>query len=337
MPHLSTRGARPLAFVGALGPSFLRARLVWGLFVGLLGCDGRPPPDLPGAECPSGPCGNGDGEAIRPEGSVRIAAYNVHRLFDTVCDSGRCGGTEYEELPTRDEFDAQVARLSGAIGLLDADVVLLAEVETQAGLDALQARLPEFPHAVLGEIHEPASVDVGVLSAFPITSVVTHRHRALTRPDGSSTRFAREFLEVHLDVNGKEVIVFAAHFKAKSNDDPGRRYAEASAARDIVTQAAARAPRSLVVMGGDLNDTPGSAPIDALEQDGMLKRVAKDRPDDQTWTYNYSGRKQAIDHLFVANNAAGTYVPGSFRAVRDGSGYGGSDHAAVKADFMPGP
>ncbi|NVJ23741.1 endonuclease/exonuclease/phosphatase family protein [Myxococcus sp. AM011] len=338
MHPLPIRGPHRSAVVGASVSSLRRAPVVLGLLLGLFGCEGRAPPENPGPapQCPYGDCGGG--EPLRPEGSVRIAAFNVHRLFDTVCDSGKCGGSEYEALPTQAEFDAQVGRLATSISTLDADVVMLAEVETQVGLDALQARLPEFPHAILGETGGTASVDVAVLSAFPITSVGSHRDRVLTRPDGSTTRFSRELLEVHLDVRGKEVIVFAAHFRSKVDDDPGRRYAEADTTRVVVSQAAARAPKALVVLGGDLNDVPGSAPINALERDAALLRVAKDRPDDQTWTYMYSGQKQAIDHLFVANAASGTYVPGTFRAAREGSrGFGGSDHAAVVADFLPSP
>ncbi|MCP3098464.1 endonuclease/exonuclease/phosphatase family protein [Myxococcus sp. K15C18031901] len=312
--------------VGASRPTFLRTGLWLGLVLGLVGCDGRPPPD--------------DAPGTTPDpidkGAVRIAAFNVHRLFDTVCDSGSCGGSNYEALPSPTAFENQVSKLSTAIASLDADVVLLAEVETQVGLDALLARLPRLPHGVLGETGEPASVDVAVLSAHPITAVYGHRERPLVRPDGSSTRFSRELLEVHLDVDGAEVIVFAAHFRSKVNDDPGRRLAEAEATRDIVSQVAARSPQALVVMGGDLNDVPGSEPLQALEKGGDLLRVASDRPTDQTWTYVYSGQRQAIDHLFFARGGGGGYVAGSFRAVREGnSGFGGSDHAAVHADFLP--
>jgi endonuclease/exonuclease/phosphatase (EEP) superfamily protein YafD len=293
-----------------------------GLALCLLGCEGREP-------APREP------EAADP---LRVAAFNVHRLFDTVCDSGACGGSNFEAQPSPDAFAAQAGQLAAALNALDADIVLLSELETQASLDALTSRLPRFPHAVLGETGSPASVDVAVLSAYPITQVLRHRSRTLYRPDGSATRFSRELLEVHLDVEGAKVIVFAAHFRSKVDDDPGRRFAEADAARDIVSSAAAAAPGALVVLGGDLNDVPGSEPLNALERGGALLRVASDRPDSETWTYSYFGEYQAIDHLYLARGG-GTYVPGSFRAARAGSrgGYGGSDHAAVYADFLPAP
>lgn len=293
-----------------------------GLALCLTGCEGREQDFQP--------------EAPEATEKLRIAAFNVHRFFDTICHSGACGGSNFEELPSPEAFDAQAGQLAAAIGALGADVVLLSELETQASLDALKARLPQYPAAVLGETGSPASVDVAVLSAFPITQVLGHRDRTLFRPDGSTTRFSRELLEVHLDARGAEVIVFSAHFRSKVADDPGRRFAEADAARDIVSTVAREAPGALVVLGGDLNDVPGSEPLKALELDGALLRVSSDRPDSETWTYSYFGDRQAIDHLYLARDS-GAYVPGSFRAARGGSsgGYGGSDHAAVYADFLP--
>jgi endonuclease/exonuclease/phosphatase family metal-dependent hydrolase len=269
-------------------------------------------------------------------GTVRIVAFNVHRLFDTVCESGTCGGTAYEELPSPEVFTSRAVRLSHAIASIKAGVVLLSEVETQPCLDALQTRLPGFSAAVLGEMGTPASVDVAVLARFPIREVRRHRaSRVLTRPDGSNTLFAREFLEVRLEVEGTEVVVFATHFRSKVNDDPGRRYAEAQMARTIITETAAQRPGSLLVLGGDLNDVPGSEPLEALESDGGLLRVSSDRPPEEIGTLWYRGVREAIDHLYQAREASGRYVPGSFRVVGDTpvKGLGGSDHAAVRADF----
>lgn len=318
----------------------LGAAALLAALVSLAACEGRetPPGPGPGEPCVGAACVPQQPPDTALEGSVRIAAFNVQRLFDTVCDSGACGGNHYEALPTPSDFSLQADRLASAIARLNADVVLLAEVETQAALDGLTSRLPRFGYSELGETGTPASVDVAVLSIHPITDVRGHRERTLWRPDGTATRFSRELLEVHLDVNGKKVIVFSAHFRSKSSDDPGRRFAEAVATRNIVAGAAQAAPDALVVLGGDLNDVPGSEPITALERDGALLRVSSDRPDSETWTYAYYGDLQAIDHLYLARGG-GTYVPGSFRTARDprGNGYGGSDHAAVSADFLPAP
>ncbi len=266
-----------------------------------------------------------------PSGALRVASLNVHLLFDSVCDSGKCGTGDFEAVATEAEIASRVTRIADHLRYLDADVIMLQEVETQALLDAIAAKMPGYPTHVVGEIGLPASVDVGVLSRFPTLEVKTHRDQTLVRPDGTTTTFTREFLEVHLDRGGSRVIAFAAHFRSKNNDDPGRRYAEAVAARDIVAQAALDNPMALVVMGGDLNDVPGSSPINALEE--KLSRVSAGLPNADIATYWYSGDGQAIDHLFVPSRSR--IVDGTFAVARDPGvhTFAGSDHAAVHADF----
>jgi predicted extracellular nuclease len=280
--------------------------------------------------------------APAPEaGAIRIAAFNVHRLFDTVCDSGACAPGDYEEIETATQLAARGARIARALAALRVDIAIVEEVESQESLDAIGAALPSLPSRVLGETGGVASVDVGVLAAYPITSVKGHRDQVLVRPDGTTTTFARELLEVHLDVRGKDVVVFAAHFRSKSSDDPGRRLAEAQAAREVVSHVATDSPQALVVLGGDLNDVPGSPPIDALDapyETGSLLRVAAALPYELTTTYFFDGSGQAIDHLYLATatGAAARFVGGSFRVARDAgptSGLAGSDHAAIYADF----
>ncbi|RKH69496.1 endonuclease/exonuclease/phosphatase family protein [Corallococcus aberystwythensis] len=319
----------------------LRSNLaLWGLALAFAGCDGQSPrtQSVPDAgSCVQGNCPQPDSGSPDLSGAhVRIAAFNVHRLFDTVCATGACGGSNYEELPTEAEFTAQVGQLGRAITALNADIVLLEEVETQESLNGLLGRVPQFEYSKLGETYSAASVDVAVISRRPIIETRSHRSQYIYRPDGSATRFSRDLLEVHLDVDGTRVIVFAAHFRSKVDDDPGRRFAEATASRLILLDSAKEFPNALVVLGGDLNDVPGSDPINALDE--SLLRVARDRPDAETWTYFYSGRGQAIDHLYLAPGGGGTYVPGSFRVARESTGgYGGSDHGAVYADFALAP
>ncbi len=268
-----------------------------------------------------------------------VATFNVHLFFDTTCDSGSCGSNDFESAPNQGQFDYRADEISEAIDAFDADVVLLQEVENQTCLDALHQRLGAgYKVAVLGETHFSASVDVAVLSRFESIEVRRHSDVPIDLPGGGQTWFAREFLEVHLDADGHRLIVFAAHFKSKNDDDPERRLAEATRAREIVDASAAEFPDAVIVMGGDLNDTPDSPPLAALVSDGGLLRVAAElAPED--WTYEYNNEHRAIDHLLQATAATGgTYISGSAHVFRgDGDdGWGGSDHAAVRASFRAG-
>ena len=92
-------------------------------------------------------------------------------------------------------------------------------------------------------------------------------------------------------------------------------------------------PDALIVLGGDLNDTPGSAPINALESGGQFLRVASELGADAA-TYTYRGQAQAIDHLYLVDTPGGQFVTGTARVVRSNSrGLAGSDHAGLVGTF----
>ncbi len=283
--------------------------------------------------------GWGDPTTTRRPGMLRLGHLNVRRYFDTTCDSGKCDAGAFEEVVSQAAFDDRTAELARGLARLEADVITLAEVETQGCLDALQAKLKEagldYPNAYLAEIGVPGSVDVGVLARGKLESVKSYRKDTpLTRDDGTKTQFTRELPEVHLTFGSNNVIVYAAHFRSKNDDDPSRRLAEAKATREIMIATQEANTGAVVLLGGDLNDVPGSDTINALEEGGALVRVAKDIPEASQGTYTFGGAKQAIDHIFTTAARASAYVPKSATVVRDGqSGLAGSDHAAIYADF----
>lgn len=317
-----------------------------GLLVSLAACPARDSDDffpLVDAEADAAPAAPPRDAARepRPDNLLRVATYNTRLFFDTVCDSGKCVGG-FEKQRSEQELAAHVQRIADAVAILDADVVALQEVENQRCLDALKAELDArqlgYETAVLGEIGTPASIDVAVIARGRLDEVVLHRQIPLIQQDGVETRFARELLETHLQVRDARLVFFAAHFKSKNNDEPLRRLAEASAARDIVLAAAARDPGALVVLGGDLNDTPGSPPLRALEAsqgDDQLLRLAADAEQGDQYTHSYMRQPFAIDHLYVPTGTAQHYRAQSARAVRDSPGLGlsGSDHAALQAEL----
>jgi endonuclease/exonuclease/phosphatase family metal-dependent hydrolase len=272
----------------------------------------------------------------RPPVRVRLATFNLKLYFDTVCESGSCAPADFEAAATPAAFAARTNQIAQAVTTLNADVVALEEVETQVCLDALLAKLgATMPYGVLGEIGTPGSVDVAILSKTPIDGVVAHRAlERLTRPDGSRTNYSREFLEAHtVTSSGAKVVFFAAHFRSKVMDDPGRRQAEAETSRRIVETAAAASQDALVVMGGDLNDTPGSVPIDALTLNGGLLRAAADLPVADQGTYVFNGKAEAIDHLLQGKTPAANLVPRSAKVWKETRGFGGSDHFALTAEY----
>ena len=298
----------------------------------------RPPGTVvPGPDTPDAAINS---TGTRRPGVIRVAAFNMRRYFDTVCDTGNCASTDFEELPTKAAFDAMTEKLATGIATIDPDVLSIEEIETSKCLDALVAKLAsmgkEFPIAHIGEIGSPGSVDVAILARGKLGEIKTHRQTKIPLEGGGTTVFTRELLEVRMTFGATSVVMFGAHFRSKVADDAPRRLAEAKAARIIVGQAATDLPESLVLLGGDLNDTPGSPPINALEADGALVRVAKDVPVESQATLTFQGQKIAIDHIFIGKGQASRYVPMSATAYRDDptrTGFAGSDHSAIAADF----
>ncbi len=298
-------------------------------------------PSTPARERDSGTSqGWGDPTTTRRPGVLRLGHLNVRRYFDATCDSNECGPGSFEEVVSPAQFESRTEELALGLARLEADVITLAEVENQACLDALQAKLKEagldYPVAHLGEIGSPGSVDVGVLARGKLESIKTYRKEMpLTRDDGTKTQFTRELPEVHLTFGPNAVIVYAAHFRSKADDDPGRRLAEAKATREIMIATAEANTGAVVLLGGDLNDVPGSDTLTVFEEGAALFRVAKDLPEASQATYTFAGEPQAIDHIFTTASRATAYVPKSANVLRDGSqaGFAGSDHAALYADF----
>ncbi len=300
--------------------------------VAVAGCDPGPPSSDTDAAVEADAA-----DAVSEYPQVTIATFNVRRFFDTQCDSNRCGPNDWEEQLSENGFNSRVEKVAAAIESFEADVVLLQELEKEAVLTEIAAALDgEYPVQVFGETGKVASVDVAILARGTLVDSKGYRDdRDLQRPDGSHTRFAREFLRADLDIDGERVIVFTTHFVSKANDDPDRRLAEAQEAREILDEVAAQHDDALVVLGGDINDTPGSEPMEALTGNGGLVRAGAERSLDDTFTYVWNWEPEAIDHLLLAPTAGGQYVDGSAYSVhdREPAGLAGSDHGALVATF----
>ena len=271
-----------------------------------------------------------------PKKTVRVATFNVHNLFDTICDSGNCTPSDYEKQLSSEDYSEKVANVVNGIWKINADVVLLQEIEKESCLKDIQTSLSAsiYPGAVFGDIGRVASVNVGILTRGKVTNVRTHReNNYLQQPDGSQKLMSRELLEVEITLdNDIEMTAFTTHFVSKVSDsEGGRRLAEARFTHDVLADYIAAHPNRLIVFGGDLNDTPGSAPIDALESDGVLLRTTRNMPDEEIYTW---GHQAAFDHLYYPAAFEDNF---KFSMVYCDSvyhnGYSSSDHCALRSDF----
>lgn len=266
-----------------------------------------------------------------------VATWNVRRLFDDRCDSGDCGPTRPEDRLPPDEVEASVRRVASAVRALEADVVVLEEIENRALLERIVEAHGGRLASAIGETPTPGSIDVAVIARLPIRRVRHHVGVRLPRPDGRTTTPTRDLLEVELATSPRPVTVIAAHFKSQRLDDPERRHAEARFAAELVG-GAARRDGALVVLAGDFNDVPGSTTLRLLEEDGGLFRLTERLAPESAFTLVHEGRPELLDHLFVPEADRDRVEPEGVGIVRGAEvGYGGSDHAAVRAVFRLAP
>ena len=267
------------------------------------------------------------------QAQVRVATFNVHRLFDTVCDSKNCGGKNYEPQPSQEEYDAQIADIARSIRTIDADIVLLQEIEKESSVVDLQNALSIYPAYAFGECGYRASLDVAILTRGTIDAVETYRSGySYTDSSGKPRPLSRELIRADIDLNGIKISAFTTHLVSRVSDPTGaRRRAEAAYTQQVIAEFAAQNPQRFIVFGGDLNDTPTDTTVIDLEKDGILIRDAKTLPPATVYTW---GNEVAFDHLFH-NAPLSPHWAKTSRICNDNpaTGLGTSDHCALKSTY----
>jgi endonuclease/exonuclease/phosphatase family metal-dependent hydrolase len=269
------------------------------------------------------------GSSADPPAVVRVVSWNVHDLFDEVADPG----TLDPAVPPA-EVEARLEAVAAVLRRLDADAVLLQEVEHLSLLLRLAARAG-YPEARLLEGNDPRGIDVALLSRWPVTGYQGHAEERA--PDGRPL-WPRDAVEANLSVGGLRLVLVATHLSSHLSDPDGaRRRLQASRLRELADLAAAADPGALVVAGGDLNDEASAPALAPLFGDGAWLEVVRatdaglitGRPPDWTWS---DGRlRQALDHLAVAAGQAGRVLAGWVAAGPDVAA--ASDHRPVVADL----
>jgi len=254
------------------------------------------------------------------------------------------------ELIKQNTNEVSIQNTARVVKAIDADILCIVEVDDRIALKRfneflLKKEKTEYPHALVIDGNDERGIDVGILSRYPIASIKTHIDDEYKSTNGQTYKiFSRDCAEYSVDIgDGKFVHYLCNHLKSKgfgtptSNDAKRKRQAnrlvEILKTYDLTTD--------LVVVAGDFNDTPGSAPLKNLmavpNLTDVLRNVAPN------WTY-HTGSDQ-IDYLLVSKPIAdnlktvGIERRGIFRANNPtfpevtNKVTQASDHAAVFAEF----
>ncbi len=241
------------------------------------------------------------------------------------------------------------------IQAINADVLCLVEVEDRHTLDrfdrqTLKRFKASFGHNLLIDGNDPRGIDIGLLSRFPIRSVRSHIDDVTAIK--KATIFSRDCPEFEVDLpDGRTLWVLGNHFKSQgygvqaAND--AKRLAQAKRVRELLSRF--DLTRDLVVVAGDFNGSPTSAPLKPLlTTPGLFDVLKSPLHNGPSWTY-HDGRQQ-IDYLLVSQplferlQAVGIERRGLFHKTNFGGKFPrfpevtdevtqASDHAAVWAEF----
>jgi endonuclease/exonuclease/phosphatase family metal-dependent hydrolase len=275
---------------------------------------------------------------------LKIVTWNVHNLVDDVND-----GAPQEWVENTAEWEAHRAAVGQVLADIDADIIAFQEIE-HAGV---MAELDEqdlgsaYPHQVLFEGNDPRGVDVGLMSKIPLGPTDTHADEEFARVGTSAPvyQYSRDCLEVHLAFNGRPVALLVVHYKAKENDDPDKRLAEAQHTRAIADEIEAASPDTAILILGDFNDLPGSLPyqwtvgdVDGQGDVSQYTDAAVHVPPTDRWTFDYQGALELVDHQMANPVLTGMIEPNSVEILHgpevDEQPGGASDHSPLVATYQ---
>lgn len=242
---------------------------------------------------------------------------------------------------------------------VNADIQGFIEVEDRPTLrhfciDRMPARtkFAQWKHHMLIDGNDNRGIDVALASRFPIVRMRSH----IDDLDGKSPIFSRDCLEIQVAHPTGDIWILLNHFKSKGYGVQSTSDAKRKKQADRVAQILTRdydLTKDRVIVMGDLNDTPTSAPLATLLSVPHLTDVltqAFASPSDR-WTYHYRKNEQ-IDYLLVSGplrtalSGAGVERRGIYNVSKFTNGQthsfasvakptdAGSDHGAVWADFQ---
>ena len=202
----------------------------------------------------------------------------------------------------------QIENTARTIKAVKPDIQCFVEVEGREALRRFDTDILKnmFDDMIVVDGNDPRGIDVALAArkSVPISAIRTN---VLARDSKPGYVFSRDCLEGDFTINGKRLTVLINHFKAKDRfpaDSDAKRERQASKVREFLTTRFNLA-KDLVLVVGDFNDEPGSAPLKPLESTPRLSNVfdVTGHPVDDRWTYYYGSSKQfnRIDMIFVSD------------------------------------
>ncbi len=207
-------------------------------------------------------------------------------------------------------------------------IIAVQEVENEALLEEIAAALGPLCGAGYEIAHldspDARGIDVALLADSRRARIVAvHAHQGCTElatdiddpaagcPAGLSPLHSRPPLQVDVEVEGVAFSVYVNHLKSKREGEvetTAWRLAQARHLAGLVAAQLEAAPDSRVLVLGDFNDLPQSAPMEALLGGAPLLDPLRDLPAASRYTYIFGGLGELLDTILLSPATAAALV-----------------------------
>jgi predicted extracellular nuclease len=281
-----------------------------------------------------GGAGGAGGGPPKEPAALRVLNWNVYNYLNDKNDSA----AQSELVVSTADYIAHRQSIGAVLAAMDPDIAVLAEVENEAALSDLVKTELDGKYTALGLVdgNDPRGIDIAVISKIPIDKIVTHQDEpfVMQGTGGPQYYFSRDCPEFHVTWNGRKIVLLGAHFKAKTDDDPYKRLAEAQRTRAIANALEAEDPSRAILVLGDYNDTPGSPPYLAVLGKDATAYTNAPEVLPLPYTYTYQGQLELVDHQMVNPLLAEMLDPASV-VIRHGNDVeAASDHSPMMATYL---
>ncbi|MGI0014733.1 MAG: endonuclease/exonuclease/phosphatase family protein [Nitrososphaera sp.] len=185
---------------------------------------------------------------------------------------GRDDWIGWFELKKEHVKETAIENTARVIKAVNADVLCIVEAESRTALnrfnDSVIAKIKgeRYEHVMLIDGNDDRGIDVGIMTrqGFPVEGIRSHVDDEL---DGKKI-FSRDCAEFEIRTpSGNRLLVLVNHFKSKGYGSLGasnaKRKIQAQRVRAIYQQRLSDGFQ-FIAIAGDLNDSPGSAPLQPL-------------------------------------------------------------------------